>query len=134
MADKPKFMSFAEATAWAMEQIKNVSPEEVVPGFNAETDLFSSKELVKQDEIKEECKEVKYQRWLIEVGELKEQLETQLDNAQDLWMMGGDEFKGWMVKSKADRWYHVDMAMKEVYSHIDSAIFFLKIIRGEDKK
>jgi hypothetical protein len=81
----------------------------------------------------EMTREVKYKRWLIEVGELLEQLETQKDNCQDLWMEADSEFKGWQVKTKDNRWYHSDMAMKEVYSHLDSAIFFLKILKGENK-
>jgi len=86
-----------------------------------------------REEFLNETKTVKYQRWLIEVNDLLEQLETQKDAAQDLWMMADSEFKGWQVKTKENRWYHSDMAMKEVYSHLDSAIFFLKILKGEDK-
>jgi hypothetical protein len=55
-------------------------------------------------------------------------LETQLDNAQDLWL-AGEDFKSWLVK-KDDRWFDVERAMQQVYSHIDSALHFLKIIRG----
>ena len=94
--------------------------------------------IIKKEEInmeieKEVAREVKYKIWQIEVNDLLEQLETQKDAAQDLWMMADSEFKGWQVKTKENRWYHSDMAMKEVYSHLDSAIFFLKILKGEDK-
>ena len=105
---RPQFMSFAEATAWAMEQ--------------------NERAMEKRTEFQEMTKEVKYQRWLIEVGELQEQLETQLDNAQDLWI-AGEDFKSWLVK-KDDRWYDVERTMQQVYSHIDSALHFLRIIRG----
>jgi hypothetical protein len=114
---KPRFLSFAEATAWAMEHVTQ------------ENSLEEHEKL--HDTFKEITKDVKYQRWLIEVGELKEQLETQLDNAQDIWMEG-EEFKSWLVK-KDGHWYDVERAMQQVYSHIDSALHFLKIIRGEKK-
>jgi len=138
---KPKrFFSFAEATAWAMEQV----------AFNNEADMIVNEQLkpelpdgvltrmpkgVATEKDKEEfnqmTKEVKYQRWLIEVGELQEQLETQLDNAQDLWIEG-ENFKSWLVKHEG-AWFDVERSMQQVYSHIDSALHFLKIIRGEKK-
>ena len=81
-------------------------------------------------EMEAETKSIKYQRWLIEVGELQEQLQIQLETSQDRWMEA-DQFKSWLVKSKSGNFHDVEMAMKEVYSHIDQALFWIKIIRGE---
>lgn len=120
--EERKFMSFAEATAWAMERIEDSKPGEVIAEFNVETD----RELFVRD-----TKEVAYKRWLIEVGDLQENLEAQLDNAQDLWM-AGEDFKSWLVK-RDNQWFDVERSMQQVYSHIDSALHFLKIIRGEDE-
>ena len=120
--ERPKFLSFAEATAWAMEQIENARPGEVIAEFNVETE----KELVK-----ETTKEMEYQNWLFQIGEFKKQLEVILDSAQDLWI-AGEQFKSWLVK-KDSQWFDVERSMNQVYSHIDSALHFLNIIKGEDK-
>ena len=81
----------------------------------------------------EETKSVKYERWKIEVNDLLSETERVKDICQDLWV-NSEEFVSWLVKMKSGRWQCVNSAMKEVYSHLDSAMFWLKIILEREGK
>lgn len=131
-----------EKEEFEMEKAKFVKLEGAKAGspFVGKSDVFKDlpnldeivvhHELIKED-IQEITKSVRYERWKIEVNDLLNETERIKDICQDLWM-DSDEFVSWLVKMKSGRWQCVNSAMKEVYSHLDSAMFWLKIILNKE--
>ena len=79
------------------------------------------------------AKEARYAFFKDGVSDLLLDVEKARDEAQDLWI-DSDEFRSWLVKRKSGSWQCVNSAMKEVYSHLDSAMFWLNIILEKEDK